>query len=63
VTSVTLFILQPTLHDTWCTLCLPSVVISLARVPDAWDEFIASWQAIRGRLAAESSPGARLIGR
>jgi hypothetical protein len=32
LTSVTLFVLQPTLYGTWCTLCLVSVAISLASV-------------------------------
>ena len=52
VTSVTLFILQPVLYDTWCTLCLLSVAISLAMVPYAWDEFVASWQWMRRRQHA-----------
>lgn len=47
--SVTLFILQPTLYDGWCTLCLLSVAVSLAMVPYAWDEFVASWRWARGR--------------
>ena len=46
--SVTLFILQPTLYDGWCTLCLLSVAVSLAMVPYAWDEFVASWRWVRG---------------
>ena len=63
LTSVTLFILQPTLYDTWCTLCLASVAISLAMVPYAWDEFVASWQWMRGRLDAGAGIGAALLGR
>lgn len=63
LTSVTLFILQPTLYDTWCTPCLLSVAISLAMVPYAWDEFMASWQWIRGRRGAGVSLWGALIGR
>lgn len=63
LTSVTLFVLQPMLYDTWCTLFLVSVAISLAMVPYAWDEFIASWQWMRGRLDAGVSLWGALIGR
>lgn len=63
VTSVTLFILQPTLYDTWCTLCLLSVAISLAMVPYAWDEFVASYYWVRGRMDAGASIWAAMSGR
>ncbi len=63
LTSLLLFILQPTLFDTWCTLCLLSVAISLTMVPYAWDEFVASWQWVQGRLAAGAGLGAALLGR
>ena len=63
LTSVTLFILQPTLFDTWCTLCLLSVAVSLAMVPYAWDEFVASWLWMRGRLDAGAGLWNALIGR
>jgi hypothetical protein len=63
LTSVTLFILQPVLYQTWCTLCLLSVAISLAMVPYAWDEFVASWQWMRGRRRAGVSTWAALLGR
>ncbi len=63
LTSLTLFILQPTLYDTWCTLCLVSVAISLAMVPYAWDEFVASWQWMRGRHDAGVGWWAALMGR
>ena len=63
LTSVTLFILQPTLYDTWCTLCLLSVAVSLAMVPYAWDEFVASWQWIRDRRRQGIGLWAALIGR
>ncbi|HEU4753937.1 MAG TPA: vitamin K epoxide reductase family protein, partial [Armatimonadota bacterium] len=63
LTSVTLFILQPTLYDRWCTLCLLSVAVSLAMVPYAWDEFVASWQWMRGRMDAGVSLWGALLGR
>jgi hypothetical protein len=61
--SVTLFILQPTMFDTWCTLCLLSVAISLAMVPYAWDEFVASWRWMRSRQRAGAGMIAALAGR
>lgn len=63
LTSVVLFILQPTLFQNWCTLCLISVAISLAMVPYAWDEFVASWHWLRGRLDAGIGLGPALLGR
>jgi hypothetical protein len=63
IVSVTLFILQPTIYDTWCTLCLTSVAVSLAMVPYAWDEFVASWYWIRGRMDAGVSWWDALLGR
>ena len=63
VTSVTLFILQPVLYDSWCTLCLLSVAISLAMVPYAWDEFVASWQWMRRRQHAGIGVWDALLGR
>ena len=63
LTSLLLFVLQPTLFDTWCTLCLLSVAISLTMVPYAWDEFVASGQWVQGRLAAGAGLGPALLGR
>ena len=63
ITSVTLFILQPTLYDTWCTLCLLSVAVSLAMVPYAWDEFVASYHWVRGRMDAGAGLWNALMGR
>lgn len=63
LTSVTLFVLQPLLFDTWCTLCLLSVAVSLAMVPYAWDEFVASWYWLRGRMDAGVGLWAALLGR
>jgi hypothetical protein len=63
IVSVTLFILQPTLYVTWCSLCLISVAVSLAMVPYAWDEFIASWNWVRGRMDAGVSVWHALLGR
>jgi hypothetical protein len=63
VTSMTLFILQPALYDTWCTLCLLSVAISLAMVPYAWDEFVASWHWVGGRRASGVSLWSAMLGR
>lgn len=63
LTSLTLFVLQPTLYDRWCTLCLLSVAVSLAMVPYAWDEFVASWHWVRGRMDAGVGLVAALRGR
>jgi uncharacterized membrane protein len=63
LTSVTLFILQPVAYAGWCTLCLISVAISLAMVPYAWDEFVASWQWTRGRVDAGAGWWGALLGR
>lgn len=63
LTSLVLFILQPTLYGNWCTLCLVSVAISLAMVPYAWDEFVASWMWMRGRMDAGAGLWNALLGR
>lgn len=55
--STTLFILQPTMYNSWCTLCLISVAISLSMVPYAWGELVATWRWLRGRRDA----GAKLL--
>jgi uncharacterized membrane protein len=62
LTSTILFIIQPTLYNTWCTLCLTSVAISLTMVPYAWTEFVASWQWMRGRLDAGAGLWSALMG-
>lgn len=45
--SVLLVIAQPILYDSYCTLCLASAVISLAMIPPAVDEVLASAQELR----------------
>ncbi len=45
--SITLVILQPVLFDAFCTLCLASAVISLAIIPFAVDEVLASLQHLK----------------
>ena len=45
--SVLLVILQPVLYDSWCTLCLVSAGISVAMIPPAMDELLASMQSLR----------------
>ncbi len=45
--SITLVILQPVLFDAFCTLCLASAVISLAMIPFAVDEVLASLQHLK----------------
>jgi hypothetical protein len=61
--SLTLFVLQPTGFESWCSLCLVSVAVSLAMVPYAWDEFVASWYWMRGRMDAGVGAWAALRGR
>jgi hypothetical protein len=61
--SLTLFVIQPAAYATWCTLCLVSVAVSLAMVPYAWDEFVASWQWLRGRRRAGVGWWDALLGR
>lgn len=45
--SITLVVLQPVLFDSFCTLCLASAVISLAMIPPALDEVLATLQHLR----------------
>ena len=45
--SVLLVIAQPVLYGSFCTLCLASAVISLAMIPPAVDEVLASLQHLR----------------
>ena len=45
--SIGLVIAQPLLYDSFCTLCLASAVISLAMIPPAMDEVLASLQEAR----------------
>ena len=47
LTSVLLVIAQPVLYDAYCTLCLASAAISLAMIPPAVDEVLASLQHLR----------------
>ena len=71
LTSVLLVIAQPLLYDAYCTLCLASAAISLAMIPPAVDEVLASlqhlrrvktdggsaWQAFWGREPAAETSG------
>ncbi len=45
--SILLVIAQPVLYGAFCTLCLASAVISLAMIPPAMDEVLASLQHLR----------------
>lgn len=45
--SLLLVILQPTLFDTWCTLCLVTAVISIVMIGPAVDEVLASLQHLK----------------
>lgn len=45
--SVLLVVAQPVLYGSFCTLCLASAVISLAMIPPAVDEVLASFQDLR----------------
>lgn len=45
--SVLLVVAQPTLYGAFCTLCIASAVISLAMIPPAIDEVLASFQDLR----------------
>lgn len=44
--SILLVIAQPVLYGSYCTLCLASAVISLAMIPPAVDEVLASSQEV-----------------
>ncbi len=46
--SVVLVILQPVLFSSFCTLCLVTAVISVLMIGPAFDEVLASLQALRG---------------
>lgn len=45
--SVLLVILQPVMFDAFCTLCLASAVVSVAMIPPAMDEVLASLQYLK----------------
>jgi uncharacterized membrane protein len=45
--SILLVIAQPVLYGSFCTLCLASAAISLAMIPPAVDEVLASLQHLR----------------
>lgn len=45
--SILLVIAQPVLYGSFCTLCLASAVVSLAMIPGAMDEALASGQELR----------------
>jgi hypothetical protein len=45
--SVLLVILQPVAYGSWCTLCLVTAAISIAMIPPAMDEVLASLQHLR----------------
>ncbi|HET6627558.1 MAG TPA: vitamin K epoxide reductase family protein [Nocardioidaceae bacterium] len=47
LTSILLVIAQPVLYDSFCTLCMTSAAISLAMIPAAVDEVLASLQHLR----------------
>ena len=49
--SVLLVILQPTLFDTWCTLCLTTAVISIVMIGPSMDEVLASLQYLKREKA------------
>ena len=45
--SIGLVILQPTVFEAWCTLCLVTATISVLMIGPATDEFLASCQHLR----------------
>lgn len=45
--SVLLVVAQPVLYGSYCTLCLVTAAISLAMIPPAVDEVLASFQDLR----------------
>ena len=45
--SIALTIIQPVVYDSFCTLCLGSAVVSLAMIPFAIDEVLASLQHLK----------------
>ena len=45
--SIILVVLQPTVYDAWCTLCLASAAISLGMIYPAVDEVVASYQFMK----------------
>jgi uncharacterized membrane protein len=54
--SVVLVIIQPVLFNTWCTLCLASAVLSVAMIPPAMDEVLASLQLLKRQTERGVSP-------
>jgi hypothetical protein len=61
--TLLLFLLQPTLFGAWATFALVSTALSLAMVPYAWDEVVASWLWLQGRLDAGVGLWPALLGR
>ena len=49
--SLLLVILQPTLFDTWCTLCLVTAAISIVMIGPSMDEVLASLQYLKRETA------------
>jgi uncharacterized membrane protein len=54
--SVVLVIIQPVLFNAWCTLCLASAVLSVAMIPPAMDEVLASLQLLKRQTERGVSP-------
>ncbi len=61
--SILLVILQPTLSDAWCSICLVSAVISILMIGPAMDEVLASAQHVRREMARGTSGWDALLGR
>jgi uncharacterized membrane protein len=53
--SVFLVILQPVVFDAWCTLCIVTAVLSVAMIPPAMDEVLASLQLLKRQVARGGS--------
>jgi hypothetical protein len=63
VVSIALIVLQPALTGTFCTLCLVSAVLSLARFALGIGEARAAWRHVRDELARGTALGDAVWGR
>lgn len=63
LTSILLIIIQPTIANAWCTLCLVSAAISFAIFGFGYDEPLAAFQHLKGVRASGDSVRRALRGR
>jgi Vitamin K epoxide reductase family len=63
VVSIALIVIQPTVADAWCTLCLLSAALSLALFALGIGEAVAAWRYVRRQYDAGVALGDAFWGR